>query len=128
MVPVGFRLNPDEELIGYYLYNKLFSYENFKDCYAKEIDLYGNFEAWEVQEKCRGYKNDAAFYCFTPLKKKAAKASTSRISRTVGSGTWAGENAVSRIEIPNSGVSGLKKRFQYEKEGSRYDAGWFMDE
>lgn len=128
-VPVGFRFNPtDVELISYYLYNRLFNSENFKGCYIKEIDLYGDVEPWDVWKKHIGDRNDAALYCFTALKKKVAKASTSRINRTVATGTWAGENAATRIEIPNSEVVGLKKKFRYEKEGSRDDGGWFMDE
>ncbi|KAB1228165.1 NAC domain-containing protein 66 [Morella rubra] len=101
-----------------------------------ECDLYGEQEPWEIWEaygdgtNLRENKN--ALYLFTKSKKKSAK--DSRLDRTVGAGSWKGEDTGTKIFLKErSGIAttlfGMRKRFHYEsKNGCLHDGRWIMHE
>ncbi|KAM1873668.1 hypothetical protein ACFX13_007474 [Malus domestica] len=101
--PVGYKCHPrDEELVGYYLYNKVrgtpFRVENV----IPEIDPYGSMEARDIWNN-NGEQNlekDEDLYFFTKL--KPAKGTGSRVARTIGSGTWKGETAGAKVKDPKT--------------------------
>ncbi|KAK3228614.1 hypothetical protein Dsin_000495 [Dipteronia sinensis] len=128
---VGFKFLPtDRELVGYYLFNKIYSKtESFTDVenvFVKECDLYGFQEPWQIWELYGGdnLEDSQALHLFTRLKKTSVN--SSRISRRVGSGTWAGEDCGEKIAAGN--VDGCKKRFRYENQDSPHNGAWIMHE
>nr|UBT01694.1 NAC transcription factor 90 [Litchi chinensis] len=130
-IPVGHKFLPsDKQLVGYYLFNKIFTqippFSDHEKSLVKDFDLYGSLEPWEIWQPHGGdnLKDDEGLYFFTPLKKVSANGS--RICRKVGSGTWAGEDSGDKIKAEN--VVGLKKRFRYENQHSPHDGAWIMHE
>nr|UBT01699.1 NAC transcription factor 95 [Litchi chinensis] len=126
---VGYRFNPtDSELFGFYLYNRIFQpslVSEHND--VIQFDLYGSHEPSEIWalfggDSLREY--DPSLFFFTNLKKKSSK--SRRISRTVASGTWAGEDSGETFQVGN--FKGLKKRFRYENPSSPQDRAWIMHE
>ncbi|XP_044468577.1 NAC domain-containing protein 7-like [Mangifera indica] len=130
LLPVGCVFDPtDSELVGYFLYNKIVNQliPNL-DYFIPEYNLYGSEEPWEIwdffkqqfAEECR---KDLFF--FTQLKKRTLK--ESKINRTIGEGTWHGEDAGLEIIHENHRI-GKKKRFRYENKQSKQHGGWIMHE
>ncbi|KAK0587320.1 hypothetical protein LWI29_020993 [Acer saccharum] len=67
------------------------------------------------------------FICTLRTQLKKVSVRGSRVSRKVGSGTWAGEDSGNQIVVGN--VMGIKKRFRYENEHSpQHDGAWIMHE
>ncbi|KAK2638474.1 hypothetical protein Ddye_026269 [Dipteronia dyeriana] len=128
---VGFKFLPtDRELVGYYLFNKIFikseSFNDAEQVLVKECDLYGSQEPWQIWELYGGdyLEESQALHLFT--RRKKASVNGSRISRKVGSGTWAGEDCGEKIVAGN--VVGCKKRFRYENQDSPHNGAWIMHE
>ncbi|KAK2658093.1 hypothetical protein Ddye_011145 [Dipteronia dyeriana] len=131
-IPVGYRFRPtDKELINFFLFQKLFAqtdpFNNLEKFSVKECDLYGSLDPWDIWNIYGGdrLKDDWPLYFFTQLKKVSANGS--RISRRVGSGTWAGEDSGDTITLGNR-VVGFKKRFRYEDKKSPDNGAWIMHE
>ncbi|KAK2634487.1 hypothetical protein Ddye_029279 [Dipteronia dyeriana] len=91
---VGLKFLPtDRELVGYYLFNKIYAKtESFTD--VEKVLVIAFQEPWQIWELCGGddLEDSQALHLFTRLKK--ASVNGSRISRKVGSGTWAGEDCI----------------------------------
>ncbi|TXG58486.1 hypothetical protein EZV62_016315 [Acer yangbiense] len=131
-IPVGFRFRPtDKELINHFLFQKLFAptnpFNELEKFCVRECDLYGSLDPWDIWNMYGGdgLKDDRLLYFFTRLKKVSANGS--RISRRVGSGTWAGEDSGDTITLGNA-VVGFKKRFRYENKKSLDNGAWIMHE
>nr|UBT01696.1 NAC transcription factor 92 [Litchi chinensis] len=130
-VPVGHKFLPsDKQLVGYYLFNKIFTqtppFCDHEKSLVKDFDLYSSLEPWEISQLHGGddLEDDQALYFFTPLKKVSANGS--RICRRVGSGTWGREDSGDKIKAEN--VDGLQKRFRCENRHSPHDGAWIMHE
>ncbi|KAK1564804.1 hypothetical protein Q3G72_011977 [Acer saccharum] len=127
---VGMKFHPsDEELVGFYLLNKICtkteSFNDLEKVLVNECDLYGCEEPWQIWKSYGGVhlKDSEALHLFTRLKKVSAR----RVSRRVGSGTWAGEDGGEKIVVGD--VVGFKKRFRYENRHSpQHDGAWIMHE
>ncbi|PQM34329.1 NAC transcription factor 29-like [Prunus yedoensis var. nudiflora] len=130
-LPVGFKFRPrDDQLLGYYLLNKVrgtsFMYENV----IPEMDLYGKTEPWDIWHEYGGHNlaKGEDLYFFTKLKSLSDK--DSRVARTIGSGTWKGENSGTTVSDPKNEENdlGIWKRFHYENPKSVQDGCWIMHE
>ncbi|KAK1558958.1 hypothetical protein Q3G72_008731 [Acer saccharum] len=131
-ITVGFRFLPtDEELVTYFLFNKIFAqtdpFNDLEKFSVREGDLYGSQDPWDIWSLYGGdnLEDGQPLYFFTRLKKVSSKGS--RISRRVGSGTWAGEDSGDTIKSQNY-VVGVKKRFRYENKKSPDNGAWIMHE
>ncbi|GAV82614.1 NAM domain-containing protein, partial [Cephalotus follicularis] len=80
----GFKFSPREiELIGYFLFRKVYSKEIINDP-IMEFDVYEENQLWRSVFDATGKKE---FYFYTQLKKKTKNGS--RVDRTAGAcGTW----------------------------------------
>ncbi|XP_008245774.1 PREDICTED: NAC domain-containing protein 101-like [Prunus mume] len=130
-LPVGFIFCPrDDQLLGYYLLNKdsgkPFQYDNV----IPEMDLYGKIEPWDIWHEYGGHNlaKGEDLYFFTKLKSLSDK--DSRVARTIGSGTWKGENSGTTVSDPKNKKNnlGIWKRFHYENPKSVQDGCWIMHE
>ena len=127
--PSGFRFVPkDEELIKYYLYNKVHGRLHGEDStFIKDYNLYGEEEPWEIYNKFQGHKFcDDGLYFFTTLHKKTTNG-TKKMNRSVGThgGTWHGDGG-NEVESSEGIVIGTKKRFRYHKHGKPVKDGWIL--
>ncbi|KAI9181506.1 hypothetical protein LWI28_015629 [Acer negundo] len=131
-IAVGFRFLPtDEELVTYFLFNKIFAptypFNDLEKLSVREGDLYGSQDPRDIWNLYGGdnLEDGQPLYFFTRLKKVSCNGS--RISRRVGSGTWAGEDSGDTITSQNY-VVGVKKRFRYENKKSPDNGAWIMHE
>ncbi|KAM5578147.1 NAC transcription factor 25-like [Rosa sericea] len=131
-IPVGFRFHPtDQELISYFLYNKLteeaslYIYKNI----VREFDLFGTTEPWEIWDMYGGHElcNQNLFF-FTKLKK--ASLNGSRILRKIGSsGTWSETDASKLIKDEELQKHiGRRRKLRYESKCSKHHGHWYLDE
>ncbi|XP_031259160.1 NAC domain-containing protein 101-like [Pistacia vera] len=129
--PVGYVFDPtDCELVGFYLSKKIANQLiPGIDYFIPEYNLYGSKEPWQIWNFFKprlGEERDGQdLYFFTKLKKKTLKGS--RIDRSVGTGTWQGEDGGTEI-VSNNQRIGSKKRFRYENKDSNQHGGWIMHE
>ncbi|KAJ0041310.1 hypothetical protein Pint_27268 [Pistacia integerrima] len=129
--PVGYVFDPtDCELVGFYLCNKIANQSiSGIDYLIPQYDLYGSEEPWQIwnffKQRLGQKRDDQDLYFFTQLKKKTSKGS--KIDRSVGTGTWQGEDGGRGIVIDNMRI-GTKKRFRYENKDSYQHGGWIMHE
>ncbi|KAK0582774.1 hypothetical protein LWI29_029401 [Acer saccharum] len=132
-IPMGYRFEPtDEELVTYFLFNKIFAetdgpFTDIEKFSVREGDLYGSQDPCDIWNLYGGdnLEDGKPLYLFTRLKKVSSNGS--RISRRVGSGTWAGEDSGDTITSQNY-VVGVKKRFRYENKKSPDNGAWIMHE
>ncbi|TXG62837.1 hypothetical protein EZV62_009831 [Acer yangbiense] len=132
-IPMGYRFQPtDEELVTYFLFNKIFAetddpFSDIEKFSVREGDLYGSQDPCDIWNLYGGdnLEDGKPLYLFTRLKKVSSNGS--RISRRVGSGTWAGEDSGDTITSQNY-VVGVKKRFRYENKKSPDNGAWIMHE
>ncbi|TXG62811.1 hypothetical protein EZV62_009805 [Acer yangbiense] len=131
-ITVGFRFLPtDQELVTYFLFNRIFAqtdpFNDLEKFSVREGDLYGSQDPWDIWNLYGGdnLEDGQPLYLFTRLKKVSSNGS--RISRRVGSGTWAGEDSGDTITSQNY-VVGVKKRFRYENKKSPDNGAWIMHE
>ncbi|KAK4848970.1 hypothetical protein QYF36_019280 [Acer negundo] len=130
---MGYRFQPtDEELVTYFLFNKIFAetddpFNDVDKFSVREGDLYGSQDPCDIWNLNGGdnLEDGQPLYLFTRLKKVSSNGS--RISRRVGSGTWAGEDSGDTI-ISHNYVVGVKKRFRYENKKSPDNGAWIMHE
>ncbi|KAM2000331.1 hypothetical protein COP2_007627 [Malus domestica] len=102
--PVGYKFHPrDDELVVYYLYNKVRGTPFRDDNVIPEIDLYGTMDARDIWNNNGGQNigKDEDLYFFTKLK-PASKGTGSRVARTIGSGTWKGETSGAKVKDPKT--------------------------
>ncbi|WRX12483.1 NAC domain - like 10 [Theobroma cacao] len=96
----------------------------------KDFDLYGEKEPWEIWDLHGGcnLQSDEDLYFFTKLKKKSQNGS--RINRSVGTGTWMGEDSGKPIYSQLSAIQplGFKRRFRYEGGVPQQVGQWIMHE
>ncbi|KAK0582076.1 hypothetical protein LWI29_021253 [Acer saccharum] len=132
-IPMGYKFQPtDEELVSYFLFNKIFAetddpFNDVDKFSVREGDLYGSQDPCDIWNLYGGdnLEDGKPLYLFTRLKKVSSNGS--RISRRVGSGTWAGEDSGDTITSQNY-VVGVKKRFRYENKKSPDNGAWIMHE
>nr|ALV85612.1 NAC68 [Prunus persica] len=130
-LPVGFKFRPrDDQLLGYYLLNKVRGTSFMYDNVIPEMDLYGKIEPWDIWHEYggRNLAKSEDLYFFTKLKSLSDK--DSRVARTIGSGTWKGENSGTPVSDPKNEENdlGIWKRFHYENPKSVQDGCWIMHE
>ncbi|XP_034214294.1 NAC domain-containing protein 71-like [Prunus dulcis] len=130
-LPVGFKFRPrDDQLLGYYLLNKVRGTSFMYDNVIPEMDLYGKIEPWDIWHEYGGHNlaKSEDLYFFTKLKSLSDK--DSRVARTIGSGTWKGENSGTTVSDPMNEENdlGIWKRFHYENPKSVQDGCWIMHE
>ncbi|KAK4852895.1 hypothetical protein QYF36_000863 [Acer negundo] len=79
-----------------------------------KCDMYGNEEPWQIWESYGGnhLEDGKTLYLFTRMKKVSVRGS--RVSKKMGSGTWAGESSGEKIVV--GGVMSFKKCFWYENQ------------
>jgi hypothetical protein len=116
MMPVGFRFQPtDEELVGFYLLNKVRGEDMGWDG-IREIDIYGEKAPWEF---CGGQEK---LYIFTRLK----RLSKNRVARTAGGcGVWH-ENSSDEVCDAQGDVIGFRKLFCFKVKKQK--SNWLMHE
>jgi hypothetical protein len=127
--PPGFKFVPtEEELINYYLYNKIHGRFHGEDVtLIKDYDLYGEEEPWEIFNKFQGHKfGDNGLYFLTTLHKKTTNG-IKNMNRSVGThgGTWHGDGG-KEVKSSEGVVIGTKKRFRYHKHGKPAKDGWIL--
>ncbi|KAJ1395057.1 NAC domain [Sesbania bispinosa] len=100
-----------------------------------ECDLYGDKNPWEIWQQfgdgSHSYGGGKDLYFFTTLKKKSpSRSSRSRRSvRTIGCGSWEGEDTGKIIVASGTNqLLGIKKRYRFEKSGTDHDGGWILHE
>ncbi|PQQ15901.1 NAC transcription factor 29-like [Prunus yedoensis var. nudiflora] len=130
-LPVGFKFRPrDDQLLGYYLLNKVRGTSFMYEKVIPEMDLYGKIEPWDIWHEYGGHNlaKGEDLYFFTKLKSMSDK--DSRVARTIGSGTWKGENSGTTVSDPKNEENdlGIWKRFHYENLKSVQDGCWIMHE
>ncbi|KAK9929667.1 hypothetical protein M0R45_026757 [Rubus argutus] len=127
--PVGFRFHPlDEELVGYYLYNRSVLGHQFRPLFFAECpDFYGESEPWVIWESYGGPKleDGEPLHLFTERHKLNPKGK--HFARKVGSGTWSAQYA--RHVVEDSVLLGVKREFRYEGGVcSNQNNAWLMQE
>ncbi|KAM1049176.1 hypothetical protein ACFX13_028920 [Malus domestica] len=103
--PVGYKFHPrDEELVGYYLRNKVHGAPFKDENVIPDIDLYGGIEARDIWNNNGGQNlgKGEDLYFFTKLKPTSSKSTGSLVARTIGSGTWHGQNSGTKIKDPKT--------------------------
>ncbi|CAB4303097.1 unnamed protein product [Prunus armeniaca] len=95
-----------------------------------EFNLYGKKEPWDIWNDFGGQKLEKGedLYFFTKLKLVTGKGS--RVARTIGNGTWKGEDRGTMVGDPakKNMPLGLCKRFRYENDKSDQHGCWIMHE
>ncbi|KAL6210942.1 hypothetical protein ACLB2K_016171 [Fragaria x ananassa] len=113
-LPSGFKFLPtDQELLGYYLLNKVLGKPFKYDSRVMiELNLYKE-EPWDLWNRFGAPRLNQGedLYIFTELKKKSNNGSN--VSRTTGSGTWKGDTAEAKVYDSEDKILGSWKRFRY---------------
>ncbi|KAL4341220.1 hypothetical protein GQ457_08G027120 [Hibiscus cannabinus] len=126
-VPPGFRFHPtDEELVDYYLRNKVDSKQKNLDV-IKDVDLY-RIEPWDLQELCRlGSEEQNEWYFFSHKDKKYPTGT--RTNRATKAGFWKATGRDKAIYSRHS-LIGMRKTLVFYKgrapNGQKSD--WIMHE
>ncbi|CAM8933402.1 unnamed protein product [Rhodiola kirilowii] len=126
-VPPGFRFHPtDEELVDYYLRNKINSRSIELDV-LKDIDLY-KIEPWDLQELCRlGTEDQNEWYFFSHKDKKYPTGT--RTNRATTAGFWKATGRDKAIYLKHE-LIGMRKTLVFYKgrapNGQKSD--WIMHE
>ncbi|KAM1116680.1 hypothetical protein TB2_007053 [Malus domestica] len=103
--PVGYKFHPkDEELVGYYLHNKVRGVPFKDENVIPDIDLYGSIEVRDIWNNNGGQNlgKGEDLYFFTKLKPTSRKGTGSRVARMIGSGTWHGQNSETKVKDPKT--------------------------
>nr|QSD99877.1 NAC family transcription factor [Melilotus albus] len=119
----------DHELLRF-LYNKIHNNSLPNYITILEYDLFGTLKnPWEIWEEF-GTSNsncEKDLYFFTTLKKKSATSSC--FVRTIGIGTWEGEDTGKNIVAKDKNkLLGVKKYFRFEKSNTNHDGEWILHE
>ncbi|KAK7278839.1 hypothetical protein RJT34_23877 [Clitoria ternatea] len=119
----------DEEMIEL-LNKKVHGKPLSKNGVILEHDLYGEKNPWEIWQEFEGDSKSYGgkdLYFFTRPKKKFPNGS--RLVRTIGVGSWEGEDVGKEVVATETKERiGMKKRFRFEKSGTPHDGAWIMHE
>ncbi|KAL6217747.1 hypothetical protein ACLB2K_010964 [Fragaria x ananassa] len=127
----GFKFLPtDQELLGYYLLNKVLGKPFKYDSRVMiELNLY-KAEPWDLWNRFGGPRLNQGedLYIFTELKKVSNNGSN--VARTTGSGTWKGDTSGSEVYVSedNKKILGSWKRFHYKPNEPNENGSWIMVE
>ncbi|KAM5550769.1 hypothetical protein ABKV19_027222 [Rosa sericea] len=129
-LPLGMKMSfipTDSQLIRFILHD---SAPNFiiTDC-----DLFGQEEPWEIWDRYLGFLNQYnpdELYFFMPSLKKLSPNGGSRISRTIGGGSWTQKEPIKFVcDDDDEGRSiGVKRKLRYHNQGSDQHLQWCLDE
>ncbi|TKY67052.1 NAC domain-containing protein 90 [Spatholobus suberectus] len=113
--PPGFRFFPtEEELVGFYLHNKLEGQRNAIDRVIPVIDING-VEPWNLPtlagELCRG--DTEQWFFFSPGQEREARGG--RPSRTTACGYWKATGSPGYVYSSDNKVIGVKKSMVFYK-------------
>lgn len=114
-VPVGLRFRPtDEELVKYYLKNKILANDDsIANNVIAVIDVC-KFEPWDLPAHSKIRSDDPEWFFLCPVKYKYAK--SKRINRTTKNGFWKATGRDRNIKIRGtSKVIGIKKILVYHE-------------
>ncbi|KAF3439431.1 hypothetical protein FNV43_RR17709 [Rhamnella rubrinervis] len=114
-LPPGFRFYPtEEELVSFYLLNKLEGKRQQIDRVIKVVDIY-NIEPWHLPkfsgELCQG--DTEQWFFFTPRQEREARGG--RPNRTTASGYWKATGSPGYVYSSDNRVIGLKKTMVFYK-------------
>lgn len=123
----------DSQLVRYFLCNSAPTFI-ITDC-----DLFGQEEPWEIWDKYLGFFNkynpDELYFFMSSLKKLSPKATSCRINRTIGGGTWAQKEPLKLVYDDEDGATtqgrksiGIKRKLRYHNQGSDHHTQWCLDE
>ncbi|AES82706.2 NAC transcription factor-like protein [Medicago truncatula] len=120
----------DDELIRSFLYNRIHNNPVPNYITILDYELFGivknPWEIWEEFAPSHSYCGKDLYF-FTTLKKKSA--TSKRLIRTIGSGTWEGEDTGKGIVAKETNkVLGIKKRFRFGKSNTFHDGAWILHE
>jgi hypothetical protein len=120
----------DDELLQSFLYNKIHNKPLPDYMTILEYDLFGTIknprEIWEEFAASHSYSGKDLYF-FSTLKKKSA--TSTRIDRTIGTGSWEGEDSGKSIFAKNTNqLLGIRKRYRFEKSKIDPDGGWILHE
>nr|QSD99884.1 NAC family transcription factor [Melilotus albus] len=119
----------DDELLRSFLYNKIHNKLVPNYITVLELDLFGTEKnPWKIWEDFSANSYcERDIYFFTTLKKKSA--TSKRWIRTIGIGTWEGEDTGTSIFAKKTKqLLGVKKRYRFEKSGTSEDGRWILHE
>ncbi|PSR97891.1 NAC domain-containing protein [Actinidia chinensis var. chinensis] len=124
-VPYGFTFSPEDHELIYILYRKVNGNSlPVDEDLIEERDLFGKEEPWEIF----GRGTEKTRYFFVKLKKKGKSADGSNFVRTVGKGTWKGQDGQIPIKDQQGRTIGFKKNLVYKGKGSNNNGRWLMKE
>ncbi|KAH7541772.1 NAC domain-containing protein 90 [Ziziphus jujuba] len=114
-LPPGFRFYPtEEELVSFYLLNKLEGKRQEIDRVIKIVDIY-NIEPWNLPqfsgELCHG--DTEQWFFFTPRQEREARGG--RPNRTTASGYWKATGSPGYVYSSDNRVIGVKKTMVFYK-------------
>ncbi|KAL3850286.1 hypothetical protein ACJIZ3_012168 [Penstemon smallii] len=112
---LGFRFYPtEEELVSFYLHNKLEEKNNNINRVIATLDIY-QFEPWHLPKHCGELcKGDSEqWFFFVPRQEREVRGG--RPSRTTASGYWKATGSPTYVYSSNNKVIGLKKSMVFYK-------------
>ncbi|WOG86242.1 hypothetical protein DCAR_0205443 [Daucus carota subsp. sativus] len=126
-IPPGFRFHPtDEELVEYYLKNKISSKRMDLDV-IKDVDLY-RIEPWDLEELCKlGTEDQKDWYFFSHKDKKYPTGT--RTNRATKQGFWKATGRDKAIYSKHS-LAGMRKTLVFYKgrAPNGHKSDWIMHE
>ncbi|XP_057471984.1 NAC domain-containing protein JA2-like [Actinidia eriantha] len=124
-IPYGFKFSPEDHELIYILYRKVNGDSlPVDEGLIEECDLFGKEEPWEIF----GRGTEKTRYFFVKLKKKGKSADGSNFVRTVGKGTWKGQDGQIPIKDQQGRTIGFKKNLVYKGKGPNTNGRWLMKE
>ncbi|KAH9605506.1 hypothetical protein KSS87_004675 [Heliosperma pusillum] len=129
-LPPGYRFYPtEEELISFYLHNKLNSHKPEVDRVIPSINIY-NFEPSQLPEQASklSHKEREQWFFFMPQQEREARGG--RPTRTTKTGYWKATGSPSVVYSSNNKAIGVKKTmvFYKGKAPSGRKTKWKMNE
>ncbi|GFZ11425.1 hypothetical protein Acr_22g0008230 [Actinidia rufa] len=124
-IPYGFKFSPEDHELIYILYRKVNGNSlPVDEGLIEERDLFGKEEPWEIF----GRGTEKTRYFFVKLKKKGKSVDGLNFVRTVGKGTWKGQDGQIPIKDQQGRTIGFKKNLVYKGKGPNTNGRWLMKE